>query len=26
VRALRKGKPVGLGYLELTGYWRRMEL
>ena len=26
VRALRAGKPVGLGYLELTGYWRRMEL
>ena len=26
VRALRDGKPVGLGYLELTGYWRRMEL
>ena len=25
-RALRNGKPVGLGYLELTGYWRRMEL
>jgi predicted secreted hydrolase len=23
VRALRDGKPVGLGYLELTGYWRR---
>jgi len=26
VRALRNGKPVGLGYLELTGYWRRMQL
>jgi len=26
VRALRDGKPVGLGYLELTGYWRRMQL
>jgi predicted secreted hydrolase len=26
VRALRDGKPVGLGYLELTGYWRRIEL
>jgi predicted secreted hydrolase len=26
VRALRDGKPVGLGYLELTGYWRRLEL
>ena len=26
VRALRAGKPVGLGYLELTGYWRRLEL
>ncbi len=26
VRALRDGIPVGLGYLELTGYWRRMEL
>jgi predicted secreted hydrolase len=26
VRALRGGKPAGLGYLELTGYWRRLEL
>ncbi|MBI2295580.1 MAG: carotenoid 1,2-hydratase [Betaproteobacteria bacterium] len=26
VRALRDGKAVGLGYLELTGYWRRVEL
>ncbi|MBI3045489.1 MAG: carotenoid 1,2-hydratase [Betaproteobacteria bacterium] len=26
VRALRDGKPVGLGYLELTGYWRRLSL
>ena len=26
VRALRDGKPVGLGYLELTGYWRRVPL
>jgi predicted secreted hydrolase len=26
VRALREGKPAGLGYLELTGYWRRVEL
>jgi predicted secreted hydrolase len=26
VRALRDGKPAGLGYLELTGYWRRVEL
>lgn len=25
-RALRNGKPVGLGYLELTGYWRQMEM
>jgi len=24
VRALRGGKPVGRGYLELTGYWRRV--
>jgi len=26
VRALRNGKPAGVGYLELTGYWRRVEL
>ena len=26
VRALRDGKPVGQGYLELTGYWRRLNL
>lgn len=26
VRALREGKPAGLGYLELTGYWRRINL
>ncbi len=26
VRALRDGKPAGLGYLELTGYWRRVNL
>jgi predicted secreted hydrolase len=26
VRALRDGKPAGLGYLELTGYWRRLNL
>jgi len=26
VRALRDGKPAGLGYLELTGYWRRISL
>ena len=26
VRALRNGKPAGVGYLELTGYWRRMQL
>jgi len=26
VRALRDGKPVGLGYLELTGYWKRLNL
>jgi predicted secreted hydrolase len=26
VRALRSGKRVGLGYLELTGYWRRITL
>jgi predicted secreted hydrolase len=25
-RALRDGKPVGRGYLELTGYWRRLNL
>ncbi len=26
VRALQHGKPTGLGYLEMTGYWRRMRL
>jgi predicted secreted hydrolase len=26
VRALRDGKRVGLGYLELTGYWKRVRL
>jgi len=26
VRALRQGKLAGLGYLELTGYWRRVDL
>src|SRR5262245_14784378 len=26
VRALSSGKPAGLGYLELTGYWRRVNL
>ncbi|MNC93683.1 Hydroxyneurosporene synthase (CrtC) [compost metagenome] len=26
VRALRGGRPAGLGYLELTGYWRRVNL
>ena len=26
VRALREGKPAGLGYLELTGYWRRPDI
>jgi predicted secreted hydrolase len=26
VRALRAGRAVGRGYLELTGYWRRLEL
>lgn len=26
VRALLDGKPAGLGYLELTGYWRRVNL
>lgn len=26
VRALRDGKPAGLGYLELTGYWRPLNL
>jgi predicted secreted hydrolase len=26
VRALRDGKPVGRGYLELTGYWKPMKL
>ena len=26
VRALVDGKPVGRGYLELTGYWRRAQL
>ena len=26
VRALVNGKPAGLGYLELTGYWRHINL
>jgi predicted secreted hydrolase len=26
VRALRDGKLAGLGYLELTGYWRRLNI
>ena len=26
VRVLSSGKPAGLGYLELTGYWRRVNL
>jgi predicted secreted hydrolase len=26
VRALQDGKAVGRGYLELTGYWRRLRL
>jgi predicted secreted hydrolase len=26
VRALRDGRPVGVGYLELTGYWKRLNL
>lgn len=26
VKALREGKPIGRGYLELTGYWRRLNL
>jgi predicted secreted hydrolase len=26
VRALRDGTPAGLGYLELTGYWKRLNL
>jgi len=26
VRALRDGRPAGLGYLELTGYWKRLNL
>ncbi|HYP68372.1 MAG TPA: lipocalin family protein, partial [Thiobacillaceae bacterium] len=26
VRALQDGKLVGRGYLELTGYWRRLRL
>jgi predicted secreted hydrolase len=26
VRALRDGKPAGLGYLELTGYWKPVRL
>jgi predicted secreted hydrolase len=26
VRALRDGKPIGEGYLELTGYWRPLDL
>jgi predicted secreted hydrolase len=26
VRAMRAGKAIGRGYLELTGYWRRLNL
>jgi predicted secreted hydrolase len=26
VRAVRAGRPIGRGYLELTGYWRRLAL
>jgi len=26
VQALRDGKSVGRGYLELTGYWRALRL
>jgi len=26
VRALQNGEPIGRGYLELTGYWRRLRL
>jgi predicted secreted hydrolase len=26
VRALAAGREVGRGYLELTGYWRRLNL
>jgi predicted secreted hydrolase len=26
VRALLNGRPAGFGYLELTGYWRRVDL
>jgi predicted secreted hydrolase len=26
VRALRNGKSVGRGYLELTGYWQRVRM
>ena len=26
VRAMQDGMPIGRGYLELTGYWRRMRL
>jgi predicted secreted hydrolase len=26
VRALRQGRLAGLGYLELTGYWRAVNL
>jgi predicted secreted hydrolase len=26
VRALQSGKPAGRGYLELTGYWRSLQL
>ncbi|HET9404251.1 MAG TPA: carotenoid 1,2-hydratase [Burkholderiales bacterium] len=26
VRAFQSGRPAGLGYLELTGYWRRVNL
>jgi predicted secreted hydrolase len=26
VRALHAGKRIGRGYLELTGYWRQLQL
>ena len=26
VRALQNGEPIGRGYLELTGYWRKLRL
>ena len=26
VRALEDGREIGRGYLELTGYWRALEL